>query len=175
MSEKQLVHGTEKSVESSTHGACENRARLDELSERYLQLASDFENLKRRTREEADRIATKKADLLVLGLLPVVDNLSRALKSATPDATALRAGVGLTLKNFRQVLREHGYEPDDCLHQKFDPRRQESIGSRSLASYSDQAVLEVVQEGWLRSGELLRPARVIINDLGGSPMTDVRE
>jgi molecular chaperone GrpE (heat shock protein) len=76
----------------------------------------------------------------------------------------LRAGVEPTLQQFRQVLRQHGYKPDDSVGQTFDPRRQESIGSRSDPPSADHAVLDVVQEG----GQLLRPAKVIINYLANT-------
>lgn len=146
-------------------------AELAELKDRHLRLAADFENYKRRAREDADRRASGQRDELLKDLLPVLDNLRRALESATNDASPLRAGVELTLQQFRQVLHQHGCQPDECLDQVFDPRRQEAIGSRHDPSLADHVVLEIVQEGWLRDGELLRPAKVIINDLAATADT----
>jgi molecular chaperone GrpE len=169
MNDEMPLNESERRAESPMSAAPEDRDELAELKDRHLRLAADFENYKRRVREDTDRTVTRQKDSLVKDLLSVLDNLNRALEFATDDASPIRAGVELTLQQFRQVLRQHGYEPDACVGQTFDPRRQESIGSRCHPSSADHAVLEVVQEGWLRKGQLVRPAKVIINDLANTP------
>ncbi|HEY9173075.1 MAG TPA: nucleotide exchange factor GrpE [Verrucomicrobiae bacterium] len=156
----------------ATPGPQADHAELAALKDRHLRLAADFENYKRRAREDADRRAAGQRDELLKDILPVLDNLKRALESAADDASPLRTGVELTLQQLRQVLRQNGCEPDECVNQVFDPRRQEAIGSRHDSSRPDHVVLEIVQEGWRRGGELLRPAKVIINDLAAA--TDAR-
>lgn len=138
---------------------------LAAVQDRHLRLAADFENYKRRTQDEAARRAAMAKDAVLRDLLPVLDNLKRALTSAGHEASSLRTGVEMTLQQFRQVLQQHGCEPDHCVGQVFDPHRQEAVGSRHDPSRPDHVVLEIVQEGWLRGDALLRPAKVIINDL----------
>ena len=145
------------------------QAEIAALKDRHLRLAADFENYKRRAHADADRRVARQMNDLLTDLLPVLDNLKRALETAPGETSPLRTGVELTLQKFRQILRQHGCEPDDCAGKMFDPRRQETIGSRHDSSHADHMILEVVQEGWLRDGELLRPAKVIINDLTTAP------
>jgi len=136
--------------------------------DRYLRLAADFDNFKRRTAQEAERRAAAQKDAFIGELLPVMDNLERALASPSSLTQQIRTGVEMTLQQLCQLLQRHGCEPDDCLGQPFDPHRQEAVGSRCEPSQPDHVVLEVVQTGWRRGENLLRPARVIINDLGAS-------
>ena len=100
-------------------------------------------------------------------LLPVIDNLERALTvdpSASPDQ--LRTGVHMTLQQLHQLLRRHGVETEDTVGQTFDPYRHEALRVRRDASMPDDAVLEVYQPGYYyRGGEVLRPATVVVNDL----------
>lgn len=154
---------------SADNAASEMAALLQELAalkDRYVRLAADFDNFKRRTAQEAERRAAGQKDAFIGELLPVMDNLERALASPSSSTEQLRAGVAMTSQQLYQLLRRHGCEPDDCRGQPFDPRRQEAVGSRRDPSQPDHVVLEVVQRGWRRGDSLLRSARVIINDLG---------
>jgi molecular chaperone GrpE len=100
-------------------------------------------------------------------LLPVIDNLERALTvdpSASPDQ--LRTGVHMTLQQLHQLLRRHGVETEDTVGQTFDPYRHEALRVRRDGSMPDDAVLEVYQPGYYyRGGGVLRPATVVVNDL----------
>ena len=117
--------------------------------------------------QEADRRATAQKSGFIRELLPVIDNLERALTvdpSASPDQ--LRTGVHMTLQQLHQLLRRHGVETEDTVGQTFDPHRHEALRVRRDASMPDDAVLEVYQPGYYyREGEVLRPAAVVVNDL----------
>jgi molecular chaperone GrpE len=132
--------------------------------DRYLRLAADFENYKRRTAQESERRAAAQKDGFIVELLPVMDNLERALSARSSSADQLRAGVEMTLQQLDRLLRSHGCSPIEGCGQPFDPRWQEAIASRSDSAHGDHSVLEVVQRGWRRGDALLRPAKVIIND-----------
>jgi molecular chaperone GrpE len=137
--------------------------------DRYLRLAADFENFKRRTAQDAERRATAQKDTFIVELLPVMDNLERALAARSSAPEQLRIGVEMTLLQLDRLLRSHGCEPVEGCGQPFDPRCQEAIGSQADPVQPDHVVLEVVQRGWRRGDHLLRPARVIINDLSHAP------
>jgi molecular chaperone GrpE len=141
---------------------------LAALQDRYLRFAAHFDNFKRRTAREAEGRAAAQKDAFIGELLPVMDNLERALGSPSGSTEQLRTGVEMTLQQLCDLLRRHGCEPDDCCGQPFDPHRQEAVGSRRDSSQPDHVVLKVVQRGWRRGEKLLRPARVIINDLSAS-------
>ena len=136
--------------------------------DRCLRVAADFDNFKRRTAQEAERRSAAQKDAFIRELLPVMDNLERALAVTSNSTEQLRTGVEMTLQQLHQLLRRHGCEPDDCLGTPFDPRRQEAVDSRRDPTQPDHVVLEIVQRGWRRGENLLRPARVVINDLAAA-------
>jgi len=143
---------------------------LSRQKELYLRLAADFDNFRKRTAQEADRRAAAQKEAFIRDLLPVLDNLERALASeASASSEQLRQGVQMTLQQLNQLLRRHGLEPEESLGQRFDPLRHEAVGSRTVPSQPDHAVLEVFQRGYRRGQEIFRPAKVIVNDLSQPP------
>src|SRR2546426_6005390 len=111
--------------------AGEATALQQELSahrDRYLRLNADFVNFRKRTAQEADRRAAGQKETFIRELLPVIDNLERALASdASTSPEQLRQGVQMTLQQLHQLLRRHGIEPEESLSQPFDPIRHEAV------------------------------------------------
>lgn len=132
----------------------------------FLHLSADFENFKRRSRQETETRAAAQKESFIHELLPVIDNLERAL---TPDAAAdsqkFRQGVEMTLHQLRQLLSRHGVEPQASVGQKFDPHLHDAISQSHDPAHADHTIVEVVQRGYLRGTKTFRPAKVIINDL----------
>jgi molecular chaperone GrpE len=133
----------------------------------YLRLAADFDNFRRRTTQDIDRRAAAQKDALIRELLPVVDNLERALSGGNISASheKLCQGVEMTLHQLRQLLRRHGVEAEDSVGHPFDPHRHEAVRTRRDESRPDNVVLEVFQRGYHRGQEVVRPAKVVVNDL----------
>ena len=150
----------------------ESEALLKDLAQQkdlHLRLAADFENYKRRSRQEAETRAAAQKDAFILELLPVTDNLERALASgAARDSAQFHQGVEMTLKQLQQLLRQHGVESDEIVGLPFDPHRQEALAQGHNPSLPDHAVLTVLQRGYRRDEEVIRPAKVTINDLSAS-------
>jgi molecular chaperone GrpE len=140
---------------------------LANTQEKFVRLAADFDNFKKRYAQESDRRARAQKQGFIRELLPVIDNLERAL--AVDDAASLepfRAGVRMTLQQLHQLLRQHGIESEETVGQTFDPHRHEALRTRCDETMPDEAVLEVYQPGYYhRQGEVLRPATVVVNDL----------
>jgi molecular chaperone GrpE len=132
--------------------------------DRYLRLAADFDNFRRRTAQEMERRAAAQKDAFIRELLSVIDNLERAL-SAEATVEQLRHGVKITLHQLYQLLHRHGIEPVESLDRPFDPQLHEAVMTRHDPSRSDQIVLEVIERGYNRANELFRPAKVVVNDL----------
>jgi len=111
---------------------------MADQKERYLRLAADFDNFRKRTAQEAERRSTAKKDALIHELLPVIDNLERAL-AVGPNTSfeQLIEGVGMTLQQLRNLLKQNELEPEDSVGVPFDHSRHESIGSRRDASKPD--------------------------------------
>lgn len=88
------------------------------------------------------------------------------MDGVTQVAVAVEKGVGIALRQLAQLLHRHGIEAVEDVGQPFDPRRQEASIVRHDPMQPDRVVLEVAQRGYRRGGQLFRPAKVIVNDLG---------
>ncbi len=166
-----VAHGANESPATqgrptSGNGNAPLLAELAEWKERCLRLAADFDNFKKRAAREGERRATELRSAFVRDLLPVVDNLERALtNNPVHSAEGLGEGVQLTLRQLIQVLNQHGFTGRDDLGQSFDPQFHEAVCVRSVPKQPDHAILEVWQRGWLQGKALFRPAKVVVNDL----------
>jgi molecular chaperone GrpE len=139
----------------------------------YLRLAADFDNFRKRTRRDSAQQAASEKEAFIQDLLPILDNLERALacEGATSSAQ-LHQGVEMTVKQLGGLLQRHGIETVEALGQPFDPHRHEAVAVGHEPSQPDHIVLEVVQRGYSRGDKVFRPAKVIVNDLSQSSGTD---
>ena len=141
------------------------REELAAEKDRYVQLTDDFENFKRRSRQEAETRACAQKEAFMYELLPAIDNLERALLSGVSTGSLqFHQGVEMTLQQMRQLLRLHGVEHEESMGQPFDPHRHEAISQRHDPSQPEHTILEVFQRGYQRGGKILRPAKVVVND-----------
>lgn len=140
----------------------------------YLALAqrtqADFENHRKRAARDAAAAGERAKSGLVRELLPVVDNLERALDAVaagerdegTPDAH-LADGVRLVHSELVAVLARNGVEPFDPRGERFDPELHEALSMRSEDGAEAGTVLDVVEKGYRLNGAVLRPARVVVS------------
>lgn len=124
-------------------------------------LKADFDNYRKRMLKEQTRILeTAEADLLKK-LLPVMDNLERALSSSSEgDAKGLREGVGKVLELMLDILSKEGLEAIDPGGEQFDPEHHEAMMVVETSECPEGTVVDVVQKGYRFNGVLLRPAMV---------------
>jgi molecular chaperone GrpE len=156
-----------------TGGASASRADVGALEaelalqkDRYLRLAADFDNFRKRIARETDRNAAAQKEAFIRELLPVIDNLERALATdASVSPKQLREGVQMTLQQLTQLLLRHGIEPEESLGRPFDPRYHEAVSVRHDPSQPDHVVLETFQRGYRRGNQVFRPAKVVVNHL----------
>ena len=148
------------------------REQLAEQKDVNLRLAADFENFKRRSRQESDARAAAQKESFIHELLPAIDNLERALASgAASGSPQLHQGVEMTLQQLRLLLRQHGIESEESVGQPFDPHRHDAVSQRHDAAQPNQAILEVLQRGYRRGEQVFRAAKVVVNDLTHSKQT----
>ena len=137
------------------------RQEKDALQDRLLRNAAEFDNFRKRIdrerREHADHAA---ADLLA-DIIPVVDDLERALQApAGADANAYRKGVELIHRQLLDVLRRRGVKPMDVVGVDFDPRFHQSVAQEVSADHRDGQIIEELRRGYMLGERLLRPAMV---------------
>jgi molecular chaperone GrpE len=157
------------STELKPNAATESDALLKDLAEQkdlHLRLAADFENFKRRSRQESEARAAAQKESFTIELLPVIDNLERALAAgASRDSAQFHQGVEMTLKQLQQLLRLHDVESAEIVGKPFDPHQHEALSQGHDPAQPDHVILEVIQCGYQRGKKVIRPAKVVVNDL----------
>lgn len=136
------------------------RAELAEVKDRWMRTQADLENFKRRaTREKQDALRFGSENLLK-DLLPVIDNLHRALAHARSDDPIV-AGVRMVLKGFDEVFERHGVKVVPARGERFDPNLHEAI-SHVESEHPPNTVIDEHQRGYVLHDRLLRPALVTV-------------
>jgi molecular chaperone GrpE len=167
--EQEILEQKEEAVESAGEpaGSDDPLARAERERDEYLDLArraqADFENYRKRAAKEAAAAGQRAKSGLVRELLPVVDNLERALVSAGEDEQHLAEGVRLVHSELIAVLERNGVEQFDPRGDRFDPSEHEALSMRSEDGAESGTVLDVVEKGYRANGTVLRPARVVVS------------
>jgi molecular chaperone GrpE len=136
-------------------------ARADENYGKFLLAVADFENYKKRIQRDIDSIVSSRRRMLLERLLPVLDNLQRALESNAGGET-LREGLEQTLRGFEAVMASEGVKPIEVCGEPFDPRTAQAVGTAPPASVAEDTVVEVTEKGYKLGDDVLRPAKVIV-------------
>ena len=147
-----------------------------ELNDKYLRLAAEFDNYKRLAqRDQRDQIRFGNEQLLK-ELLPVVDNLERAIKSSREGGGSdiLIQGVDLTLKQLTGALTRFHVTPVETVGRPFDPATHQAVTSVTSKKVPKQHVADELQRGYLLHDRILRPAMVSVSmgKTDGTPETD---
>ena len=144
--------------------------RLNEQRDKYLRLAAEYDNFRKRTaRERTETTARAQADL-IKQLLDGLDDLSRFahVDPATVDSMTVVQGVEMVEKKMLKALTSAGLEMVDPVDQTFDPTLHEAVATEpALSPEDDHVVARVYQAGYLFNGQLLRPARVVVKQWNG--------
>ena len=147
----------------------ELQAELAELRDRSIRTLADFENYRRRADRERDDLKRFAVADVLRDLLPVVDNLERAL-AAGGTVEDLKLGVDLTLRQFKDLLRQRGVGEVQAAGEPFDPALHEAVAREEDPQVAVPTVTAELQRGYTLNGRLLRPAlvRVAVPAAGGS-------
>jgi len=136
-----------------------------------LRLHADMQNIRRRAEQDVEKAHKFGQEKLISELLPVLDNLERALQASDGQASAaegsgqvsaLRQGVELTLKSFLDCLRKFHVEVLDPVGEPFNPQFHQAMGMMESTTAEPDSVLAVMQKGYSLHGRVLRPAMVMV-------------
>jgi molecular chaperone GrpE len=144
----------------------ERAAQLEKERDEYLadlqRVAADFENYRKRVAREQENLAARALERLVKELLPVLDDMERALRAAEEHEEAtLEEGVRLVHRELEEALAKEGLTEIEA-NGTFDPHVHEALLSQPSAA-EDGAIIEVLQKGYRLGDRVLRPARVVIS------------
>jgi molecular chaperone GrpE len=138
------------------------RARIAELEDLRLRAVADLDNLRKSCARDIARARAEERLRVAREWLPVLDNLDRALAQANADPAAIVAGVGAVRDQAAAIVARLGYPRRNDLGEAFDPARHDAIGSRSGTDAAAGTVVEVLQPGYGRGDQQLRPALVVV-------------
>ncbi len=125
---------------------------------------AEMENFRKRMMKEQEQIIQYAAQTVILELLPVIDNLERALDTAKAESegTKLLEGVELIYSQLKGILERECVEVVDPVGEPFDPQHHEAVMQIESDGHEENTVVEVMQKGYILKGRLLRPATVIV-------------
>lgn len=135
---------------------------LAALREQMLRLAADFENYRKRAAKDAEDTRKFGTERVLRDVLPVLDNLERALAHSETDSSPVLMGVRMVAKQFLDTLGQHGVRTFDSKGVPFDPERHEAVGQSTVLGAAPGSIVEELQRGYVLHERLLRPARVIV-------------
>jgi molecular chaperone GrpE len=158
---------------SSSGAVAELTARITTLEaekkderDKLLRIAADLENLRKRQRREVDDARNDTKMRVLKEMLPVVDNLERALQATSAEKgsenDAVFDGVRLVQRQFHQALERLEVTPIEAEHQPFDPNLHEAISQQETSDHPPGTVVAVLQRGYKSGDRLLRPSLVVV-------------
>ena len=134
----------------------------DEYLDALQRLKAEFDNYRKRSQRDLESLASRAHERLVMDLLPVLDDLGRALDAVEAhEGAKLEEGVGLVHQQLVRVLEKEGLAEIET-DGRFDPHVHEALLAQPSADHDEGSVLEVLQKGYRLGGRVLRPARVVI-------------
>ena len=134
------------------------RRERDDYLEALRRLKAEFENSRKRQERERERLFSMASERLVQELLPVLDNLDRALEAGGD----IREGVLATRTQLAEVLGNEGLAPVASDGQPFDPNVHEAVMGRPSEDHEEGTILQTFERGYLLNGKPIRPAKVVV-------------
>ena len=149
-----------KKVEE-VENATNNQKEMDELNERYKRLYAEFDNFKKRSSKEKETLRLDITGDIASAILPVIDNLDKAVKANTSDE-AYKNGVVMVLKQLNDVLLSFGVEEIKTVGETFDPEVHEAVSHVEDDSKGEKEVVEEFRKGYKIGTKVIRHSMVIV-------------
>ncbi len=135
-------------------------AELAQLKDSYQRLAAEYDNFRKRTVREKEAIAGEVRSDCITALLPVMDNLERALAADKTSAEALHKGIEMVLTQSSAIFEQLGVTSFGEVGESFDPNLHQGVGVVSTGEYKSGQITLVLQRGYALNGRVIRPAMV---------------
>lgn len=140
---------------------------LQEQKEKYLRLSADFDNYRKRTMKEKIELTKQAGEEIFARILPVLDNLERAMKAVeeAKDLEAVKEGMHLIYNMFNEYLGQQGVKEIEAMHQEFDTDVHDAVTKIPAPDKKLQGkVVEVIERGYFLNDKVLRYAKVVIGE-----------
>lgn len=139
----------------------EQKAEIDEKDDRLKRLMAEFDNFKKRSAKEREGLYNSIIADIALSLLPVIDNLEKAVSVKTEDNN-YKIGVELVLKQFKDVLKSNGITEIETIGKTFDPELHEAVSSVEDSELGIQEIKEEYRKGYMIGNKVIRHSLVVV-------------
>ena len=136
------------------------KVQLAEGAERMKRLQADFENFRRRTRQEKEELSNMVVQDFIKELLPMLDNFDRAMAAEATDAAKFQQGVEMIYNQLTEIRKNKGMELIDTKDAKFDPNFHQAVMRVENPDLEDEAIAMELQKGYMVKGKVIRPSMV---------------
>jgi molecular chaperone GrpE len=149
-------------TDQNTAAAAPTAEDMEFLRETIIRQRAEFDNFRKRTQREKEQVREFATEALLSKLLPVLDNLDRAITSAdsAADIKSVREGVTMIAGQLARALEAEGLQQVKALHEPFNPSMHDALAAEERADVADGHVCEVLLPGYLYKEKLIRPAMV---------------
>ena len=137
------------------------KEQLDEQEDRLKRLMAEFDNFKKRSAKEREGLYNSLISDIFSSLLPVIDNLEKAVEAKTEDE-GYKQGVELVLKQFKDVLKANGVEEIETVGQTFDPELHEAVASVTDENLGEKEIKEEYRKGYKIGSKVIRHSMVVV-------------
>ena len=134
--------------------------------DRFLRVSAEFENYKKRAVREMNDFRKFANESFLKAMLPVVDNLDRAIESSSDDDhsnSSVVEGVNMTLKEILKIFEQFGVKPFASLGKTFDPALHQAVMQEESDDHPEKTILNELEKGYMMHDRLLRPAMVVVS------------
>lgn len=143
------------------------KGELTQIQDKYLRLSADFDNYRKRTlREKAELTKTANAEML-LNILPIIDDLERAINSMEEDKNckAMKDGIDIIYNKFSEFLKSSGVKEVEAMHKKFDTDLHEAVTKIPASKKKHKGmVVDVIQKGYYLNEKIIRYPKVVVGE-----------
>lgn len=141
--------------------------KLIEMNDKYLRLSAEFDNYRKRTLKEKMDLTKMGGETVLVKVLPIVDNLERAIQSIreTSDIAAVKQGIEHIYANFQDFLKQNGIQEIECLNQDFNSDIHEALTKIPVQNPEQKGkVIDVIEKGYYLHDRVIRFAKVVVGD-----------
>ena len=139
----------------------------NQLYDKYIRMYSDFENFRRRTNKEKIDMIDSANESLMLDILPVIDDLERALvvMNDAADVRSIKEGVALIYNKFKRLLEDKGLKEIECIEEPFDPELHDAITKIPVQKKRLRGrIIDQVQKGYYLNKKVIRHSKVVVGE-----------
>ncbi|MEZ8825840.1 nucleotide exchange factor GrpE [Vibrio amylolyticus] len=164
--EEQQIDEQESKIAQLEAALLTSEAKVQEQQDSVLRAKAEVENMRRRTEQEIDKARKYALNKFAEELLPVIDNLERAIQAADQENDAVKPvleGVEMTHKSFVDVVAKFGLKEINPEGETFNPEKHQAMSIQESADHEPNSVMFVMQKGYELNGRVIRPAMVMVS------------